>query len=68
MTLLMREQEKYKESKIEGKIEGKAVGIIEFALDLVYTNEEILVILQKKLGINASQAEKYLERFHEGTL
>ena len=68
MTLLMREQEKYKESKIEGKIEGQAVGIIEFALDLGYTNEEILVILQKKLGINASQAEKYLERFHEGTL
>ena len=64
MTLLMREQEKYKESKIAGK----AVGIIEFALDLGYTNEEILVILQKKLGINVSQAEKYLERFHEGTL
>ena len=64
MTLLMWEQEKYK----EGKIEGKAVGIIEFALDLGYTNEEILVILQKKLGINASQAEKYLERFKEGTL
>ena len=64
MTLLMRGQEKYKESKIEGK----AVGIIEFALDLGYTNEEILVILQKKLGINVSQSEKYLERFHEGML
>lgn len=37
MTLLIREREKYRE--------GKAGGIIEFALELGYTDEDILSIL-----------------------
>ena len=61
MTLLMREREKYR----EGKAEGKAYGIIEFALDLGYTNEEILATLQKKLVIGRNQAEGYLNTYYE---
>ena len=63
MTLLMREREKYK----EGIEEGRANGIIEFALDIGYTNEEILSTLQKKLSIDMGQAEEYLKRYYAET-
>lgn len=68
MTLLMREREKYTEGKIEGKIEGRAYSIIEFALELDYSDSQILSMLQKKLNIEANQAEEYLERYYVGTL
>lgn len=68
MTLLMREREKYTEGKIEGKIEGRAYSIIEFALELDYSDSQILSMLQKKLNIEANQAEEYLERYYGGTL
>jgi len=64
----MREREKYQEGKIEGKIEGKAAGIIEFALEINYTDADILSTLQEKLGIDRNQAEDYLKRFYEGNL
>lgn len=64
MTLLMREREKYK----EGEKNGKALGIIEFALDIGYSNEEIIATLQKKLGIDVEQEESYLKRFYEKRL
>ena len=71
-TLLMREREKYKEGKAdgleEGEKNGKAFGIIELALDIGYSNEEIIATLQKKLGIDAEQAESYLKRFYEKRL
>ena len=60
MTLLMREREKYK----EGIAEGRANGIIEFALDIGYTNEEILSTLRKKLSIDVGQEEEYLKRYY----
>ncbi len=67
---------KYKEGYAEGRAAGELAGeargeakaIIEFALELGYTEESILPILQRKLNINANQAEDYLKRFHEGTL
>ena len=68
MTLLMLEREKYKEGKAEGMTDGKALGIIEFALDIGYSNDEIISTLQKKLGIDAEQAEEYLKRFYEKRL
>ncbi len=68
MTLLMREREKYREGKLDGKIEGKAAGIIEFALDINYSDEKILSTLQEKLNIDMLQAEEYLKRFYEKTL
>ena len=61
MTLLMREREKYQ----EGKARGKAYGIMEFAIDLGYTKEEILAVLQKKLNIDRGQAEEYLKEYYE---
>ena len=64
MTLLMREREKYKEGIAEGRAEGRANGIIEFALDIGYTNEEILSTLRKKLSIDVGQAEEYLKRYY----
>lgn len=64
MTLLMREREKYK----EGYAEGEARGIIDFALDLGYSNEEILTTLQKKLKITKQQADEYLRKFYDKTL
>ena len=72
MTLLMREREKYKEGYTEGeahgKAEGKANGIIDTLLELGYTCEDILSILQKKLNITANQAEDYFKKFKKGTL
>lgn len=76
MTLLMREREKYKEGYTEGEIageargkaEGEARGIIDFALDLGYSNEEILTVLQKKLGVTKQQADDYLRKFYDKTL
>jgi len=68
MTMLMREREKYREGKLEGRLEGKAAGIIEFALDLNYSNEKILSVLQEKLNIDMLQSEEYLKRFYEKTL
>jgi len=64
----MCEREKYREGKLDGKIEGKAAGIIEFALDINYSDEKILSTLQEKLNINMLQAEEYLKRFYEKTL
>ena len=62
MTLLMREREKYQEGMAEGeargRTKGKAYGIMEFAIDLGYTKEEILAVLQKKLNIDRGQAEE----------
>ncbi len=68
MTLLMREREKYKEGYAEGEIAGEARGIIDFALDLGYSNEEILTVLQKKLGVTKQQADDYFKRFYDKTL
>lgn len=72
MTLLMREREKYKEGKAEGKAEGiaegRACGIIDALLSVGYAREDILAALKEKLNIDSSQAERYLKRFHEGTL
>jgi predicted transposase YdaD len=47
---------------------GRVSGIISFALDLNYSNEQIISILQKKLGITASQADKYLEQYYSDNL
>ena len=68
MTLLMREREKYKEGLEEGEKNGKAFGIIELALDIGYSNEEIITTLQKKLGIDVELAEEYLKRYYEKRL
>ncbi len=80
MTLLMREREKYKEGYAEGEIAGeargeargqafgKAHGIIDFALDLGYSKEEILTILQRKLKITEQQADEYVKKFYGKTL
>ncbi len=69
MTLLMREREKYQEGMAEGeargRTKGKAYGIMEFAIDLGYTKEEILAVLQKKLNIDRGQAEEYLKEYYE---
>ncbi len=54
---MMREREKFKE--------GKAEGIIDFALDLGYSDEQILTALQKTLEISLDQAEDYLQKFHD---
>lgn len=64
MTLLMREREKYNEGIAVGEMRGKVNAIIDFALDLNYTNEKILTILQEKLNINQEQAEEYLKNFY----
>lgn len=59
------------EAEAKGIRIGRAEGIrtlIDFTLDLGYSNEEILSILQKKLSINLKQAEDYLGRFYKGTL
>ena len=68
MTLLLREREKYKEGYAEGELVGEARGIIEFAIDMGYSSENILPILQRKLNIDADKAKDYLKRFYEGTL
>lgn len=68
MTLLMREREKYKEGYAEGEIAGEARGIIDTLLDLGYSNEEIISMLQKKLKITEQQADEYLRKFYDKTL
>lgn len=60
MTMLMRERERYNE--------GKALGIIEFATDVGYSDEQIAAVLQKKLAIDAGQAEEYLKMYHDERL
>jgi hypothetical protein len=54
-----------KHSFERGMERGKANGIIMFALDLAYANEEIMTALQKNLNITAEQAQEYLDDFYE---
>jgi predicted transposase/invertase (TIGR01784 family) len=68
MTLKMREREKYNDGRKEGIQLGEARGIISTLSDLNYSNEQILATLQKKLGITASQADKYLEQYYANNL
>lgn len=42
--------------------------IIDMSLDFGYSNEEILSVLQKKLGITEQKAEEYLRKFYDKTL
>jgi hypothetical protein len=56
------------EAEAHGIQLGKVSGIISFALDLNYSNEEILSVLQKKLHITESQADRYLEQYYADRL
>jgi hypothetical protein len=61
----------YNQSMLEAEERGiqlGAYGIISFALDLNYSNEQILATLQKKLDITTSQADKYLEQYYSNNL
>lgn len=53
---------------MESEARGEARGIINFALELGYSSDEVISTLQKKLKIKTEQAEEYLKRFYEGKL
>lgn len=59
------------EAREEGRREGRREGIknlIDFALDVGYSNEKIISTLQEKLKITKQQADDYLRRFYDKTL
>lgn len=61
-------QVKQLEAEQQGRKEGRALGIIEFALDIGYPNDKIIHMLQEKLGIEVEEAEKYLQKYYGKTL
>lgn len=63
---VIREEER---AKAEARIaKERARTTIDTLLDVGYSNEEILFILQKKLGIKEQQAGEYLRKFYDKTL
>lgn len=71
---VIREEERAKaEARVEARVEARiakerARTTIDTLLDVGYSNEEILFILQKKLGIKEQQADEYLRKFYDKTL
>ena len=62
----VRKEEKAKADRRVTKERANAANVvIDIALDSGYSNEEILIILQKKLGIKEKQAEEYLRKFYD---
>jgi predicted transposase YdaD len=54
--------------RIEGIQLGIVNGIISTLSDLDYSYEDIISVLQKKLHITESQADKYLEQYYSNNL
>lgn len=53
----------FEDTRMEGVVEGRAEGIVEMGLEAGVSEEVILEKLMKKLGITASAAQEYLDKF-----
>lgn len=58
-----RDERNREEGRAEGEAIGRAEGLIETALDLGLTKEDVLLRLQDKLGLSEEQAQEYMERY-----
>lgn len=63
MTLLMREREKYEDGLERGEIKGT----ISFALDLDYSNDQIVSVLQRKFKMTEEQAQECLADYYNNS-